>query len=111
MKRSRHPVPTAAGAPVGTRLHGALRNALDSGRNFKPLPTDRKLRPGVSGLPPFRTRRTIPASASPTAILARTAARGAREPVQAQKAVFQCPVRFWGHLTVCVPEHARLDRP
>jgi len=30
--------------PVGTRLQGALRNVLDSRRNFKPLPTDRKLR-------------------------------------------------------------------
>ena len=31
---------------MGTRLQGALRKALDSGRNFKPLPTDRKLGPG-----------------------------------------------------------------
>src|SRR4051794_20315270 len=43
-ERSRYPVPTGAGAPVGTRLHSAPRNALDLGRNFKPLPTDRKLR-------------------------------------------------------------------
>jgi hypothetical protein len=28
---------------VGTRLHGAPGDALDSWRNFKPLPTDRKL--------------------------------------------------------------------
>jgi hypothetical protein len=36
------PFPTEAGAPVGTRLPGALRNILNSDRNFKPLPTDRK---------------------------------------------------------------------
>ena len=42
-KSSRYPIPTEAGTPVGTRLQGALRKALDSGRNFKPLPTDRKL--------------------------------------------------------------------
>ena len=46
-KSSLYPVPTEAGAPVGTRLHGALRNALNSGRNFKPLPTDRKLGSGA----------------------------------------------------------------
>src|SRR3954453_1244003 len=46
-KSSRYPVPTEAGAPVGTRLHDALRKALDSERNFKPLPTDRKIGPGI----------------------------------------------------------------
>ena len=37
--------------PVGTRLRGALRNVLDSRRNFKPLPTDRKLRSGLAPPP------------------------------------------------------------
>ena len=37
--------PTEAGASVGTHLHGALRNVLNSGPDFKPLPTDRKLGP------------------------------------------------------------------
>ena len=36
--------------PVGTRLRGALRNVLDSRRNFKPLPTDRKLRPDYEAI-------------------------------------------------------------
>jgi hypothetical protein len=36
------PFPTEAGAPVGTRLPGPLRNVLNSDRNFKSLPTDRK---------------------------------------------------------------------
>ena len=57
-KSSRYPVPIGARTPVGTRLHGALRNALDSGRNFKPLPTDRKLgsdilRGSISCILPF----------------------------------------------------------
>jgi len=45
--------------PVGTRLRGALRNVLDSRRNFKPLPTDRKLRPEFAVV---RKRIGIPAS-------------------------------------------------
>ena len=32
-------------ARVGTRLRGASCNILNSGRNFNPLPTDRKLGP------------------------------------------------------------------
>jgi hypothetical protein len=47
------PFPTEAGAPVGTRLPGALRNILNSDRNFKPLPTDRK-----RGPEPARCRST-----------------------------------------------------
>jgi hypothetical protein len=54
------PFPTEAGAPVGTRLPGALRKVLNSDRNFKPLPTDRKrgLRGWQTG---FMARRMVPA--------------------------------------------------
>ncbi len=36
-------------AHVGTRLRGAPCNVLNSGWNFNPLPTDRKLRPACPG--------------------------------------------------------------